>query len=87
MKLVVRNMVCDRCKVVVRRVLGEQGLRVLHVDLGEVELEREPDYAQLEATRAALKAEGFELVLHRIREPRIIGPVRTVHEEQVLDLP
>ena len=62
MKLVVRNMVCDRCMAAVRRVLGEQGLRVLQVDLGEVELEQEPSDAQLDATRAALKAEGFELV-------------------------
>lgn len=62
MKLVVRNMVCDRCMAAVRRALGEQGLRVLQVDLGEVELERDPDDAQLDAIRNALKAEGFELV-------------------------
>jgi len=55
-------MVCDRCRAVVRRVLDAQGIAVKHVDLGEVELEREPDPEQLEAVRASLEAEGFELV-------------------------
>ena len=62
MELIVRNMVCDRCKAVVKRVLGEQGVLVKHMELGEVELEREPTAAQLVAVRAALKREGFELV-------------------------
>ena len=62
MKLTVRNMVCDRCKAVVKRVLVEQGVRMRHIELGEVELEREPTAAQLVAVREALKREGFELV-------------------------
>jgi len=62
MKLVVRNMVCDRCRAVVARVLTDGGLAVRHVDLGEVELEREPSPEQMEAARAVLMAEGFELV-------------------------
>lgn len=62
MKLVVRNMVCDRCRAAVRRVLVAQGMDVKQVDLGEVELEGEPAPAQLEAARASLEAEGFELV-------------------------
>lgn len=62
MVLIVRNMVCDRCKAVVRRVLAENGIAVKHVDLGEVDLEREPTSAQLDSARSALKAQGFELV-------------------------
>lgn len=62
MKLVVRNMVCDRCRAVVARVLAEHGLQLKHVDLGEVELEHEPSAAQLGTIQAALKKEGFELV-------------------------
>lgn len=60
--LIVRNMVCDRCKAVVKRVLQAHGIDVKHVDLGEVEVEREPTAAQVDAARTALKAEGFELV-------------------------
>ena len=62
MELIVRNMVCDRCKAVVERVLLEQGLQVKHVELGEVELEHGPTAAQLVAVREALKREGFDLV-------------------------
>lgn len=62
MKLIIRNMVCDRCKAVVGRVLEKNGMRVKHVDLGEVELESVPDAARLEAAREDLKSEGFELV-------------------------
>ncbi|HOY29546.1 MAG TPA: AraC family transcriptional regulator [Flavobacteriales bacterium] len=60
--LTIRNMVCDRCRAAVNRVLTHAGLAVNHVDLGEVELERAPDAAQLDAARIALQAEGFELV-------------------------
>jgi len=60
--LTIRNMVCDRCRAAVNRVLPHAGLAVNHVDLGEVELERAPDAAQLDAARIALQAEGFELV-------------------------
>ncbi len=62
MKLTIRNMVCDRCKAAVKRVFTEQGIPVLHMELGEVELGEEPLPAQLERAREVLKAEGFELV-------------------------
>ena len=62
MKLTIRNMVCDRCKAAVERVLTEQGIAVKHVDLGEVELEREPTGGQMDTARTALRSEGFELV-------------------------
>ncbi len=65
MKLTIRNMVCDRCRAAVTRTLREAGIAVKHVDLGEVELEREPTSSQLDAARAALKAEGFDLVESR----------------------
>ena len=62
MKLVIRNMVCDRCKAAVRRVLDTQHLPVTHIALGEVELERAPRPEELDALRGALRAEGFGLV-------------------------
>ena len=40
MKLIVRNMVCDRCRAAVQRVLEAQGLPVQRIELGEVELLR-----------------------------------------------
>lgn len=72
--LVIRNMVCDRCRAVVARTLRTAGMSVHHVDLGEVELEHEPTAAQLEVARTALEAEGFELV--DSREAAIIARIK-----------
>lgn len=60
--LVIRDMVCDRCKAVVKRVLTEQGMAVKSVELGEVQLDEEPLPEQMAGLRAVLKHEGFELV-------------------------
>ena len=60
--LTIRNMVCDRCKSAVKRVFESQHLPVAHIALGEVELEREPRTDEFDTLRAALRAEGFDLV-------------------------
>ncbi|MBL8003080.1 MAG: helix-turn-helix transcriptional regulator [Flavobacteriales bacterium] len=60
--IIIRNMVCDRCKAAVRRVLDAQGLAVKRIDLGEVELLHEARTEAIEALRGALMMEGFELV-------------------------
>jgi len=60
--ITIRNMVCDRCRAAVARVLEAQGLPVKHIDLGETELVREPLVDELPALRGALLAAGFELV-------------------------
>ena len=65
MQLTIRNMVCDRCKAVVKRLLDEQGLSPTRVDLGEVELAKEASSEQLQDLQAALRAQGFDLVLDR----------------------
>ena len=60
--LTIRNMVCARCVAAVQRVLSASGLPAKHIDLGEVELEKELTATQLTALGAALQREGFELV-------------------------
>lgn len=62
MKLVVKNMVCDRCKAAVARVLQEVGLRPVAVELGEVLLAERPDEAHLDRLRTGLREAGFALV-------------------------
>ncbi len=61
-RITVRNMVCDRCRAAVGQVLESQGLPVVHIELGEVELERAPRAEELPALRSALQALGFDLV-------------------------
>jgi AraC family transcriptional regulator len=58
----IKNMVCDRCKRVVRDELEELGLSVQYVELGEVELTDLLPDSRLDSVRNALKANGFELL-------------------------
>ena len=60
--LTIRNMVCDRCKAAVGRLLQAHRLGWTRLDLGEVELSASPDAATIEHLRSDLREEGFELV-------------------------
>jgi AraC family transcriptional regulator len=59
MQLYIKNMVCDRCIMAVRRELDNQGLDYKNVQLGEVELTQGPSKAQLEKLSERLTAIGF----------------------------
>lgn len=61
-KLYIKNMVCSRCKMVVRNELEKQGLHPVSVELGEVELAAPPEQEQLEQLDIALKHLGFERI-------------------------
>ena len=41
MKLYIKNMVCSRCKMVVKSVLENIGIDAVSVELGEVELKND----------------------------------------------
>lgn len=58
----VKNMVCDRCILVVHNELEKRGLNVKQVKLGEAELEKELTIEQRKALEASLTLLGFELI-------------------------
>jgi AraC family transcriptional regulator len=63
MKLLVKNMVCDRCKMAVEDVLAGLGLVPVSVQLGEVDLgDMVLDDEQLEQFRDKIETLGFELI-------------------------
>lgn len=63
MTLYIKNMVCDRCKMVVETELRQLQLHPLSVELGVIELEEERlTDAQTEKVKAQLQAIGFELL-------------------------
>ncbi|QKZ14059.1 AraC family transcriptional regulator [Spirosoma sp. KUDC1026] len=62
MKLIVKNMVCDRCKRVVREELIKVGLIPSRVELGEVEVDELPATVTLDDVRQLLQENGFDLV-------------------------
>ena len=81
MKLYIKNMVCSRCKMVVKSELEKLGLQLLAVDLGEVETV-EPITAQQKSDIAEhLKSFGFELIDDK--KSRVIDKIKTLIIELV----
>ncbi len=62
MKLYIKNMVCSRCKMVVKSELEKLGLHLFSVELGEVETVSEISDTQKKEIANHLKGFGFELI-------------------------
>ncbi|UPZ15922.1 helix-turn-helix domain-containing protein [Flavobacterium humidisoli] len=62
MKLYIKNMVCSRCKMVVKSEFEKLGLQTTSVELGEVELEKEISDEQKEVLLENLQVLGFDLI-------------------------
>ncbi|WP_343593705.1 AraC family transcriptional regulator [Flavobacterium sp.] len=62
MKLYIKNMVCSRCKMVVKSEFEKLGLQTIAVELGEVELEEEISDKQKEVLLENLQILGFDLI-------------------------
>jgi len=63
MKLYIKNMVCDRCKMAVETVFEKLDLKPLNVILGEVELEEQAlSESKFQDVKTDLKNLGFELL-------------------------
>jgi AraC-like DNA-binding protein len=62
MKLHIKNMVSNRCKMVVRSELQKRGLHFITVDLGEIELMENISLERLNSLNDALKKTGLELL-------------------------
>src|SRR5690349_6511051 len=67
-KLLIRNMVCQRCVMTVEGILQKLGLPYKRVLLGEVELGGEIANTQVNAFGEELKKVGFELIETRINK-------------------
>ena len=62
MTLYIKNMVCGRCKMVVKSEFEKLGLQTIAVELGEVELEEEISDKQKEVLLENLQILGFDLI-------------------------
>jgi AraC-like DNA-binding protein len=81
MKLYIKNMVCSRCKMVVRAELEKAGLGYTAVELGEVVLSGSPSGKQLDQLDSSLKLLGFELIDDK--KSRIIEKIKNCIVELV----
>jgi len=62
MKLVIKNMVSLRCKMVLKSILQKLGIQSSIVELGEVDIKNKLSKKKASLLRAALLKVGFELV-------------------------
>lgn len=62
MLLRIKNMVCDRCLMIVRQQLESLGFHVNEVILGQADITPEPDEERVQLIASALKVPGFELI-------------------------
>lgn len=88
MTVYIKNMVCNRCVMVVRDCLEREGFTVNSVRLGEAEIGEELFEAQKTRLAERLRALGFELL--EDRKSRIIEAVKNSIVELVYgseDLP
>ena len=75
MKLFIKNMVCNRCILVVQQELGKLGLKASRITLGEVILEKEINKEEKIKLQQALSQLGFELIDDK--KSRIIEQIKS----------
>lgn len=80
-KLYIKNMVCDRCKMVVRSELEKLGITVLNVDLGEVTLSNPLSDLQKIQIQRTLAPIGFKIIDDK--RSRLIEQIKTLIIELV----
>lgn len=76
MKLYIKNMVCSRCKLVVKSVFESIGINPITVELGEVELANEMNENQKSEILKNLRAVGFDLIDDR--KSKTIHTIKTL---------
>lgn len=62
MTIYIKNMVCNRCKMVVKSTLEKLGLHPVQVELGEIELQENDISLLKEQLRQELQSLGFDLL-------------------------
>ncbi len=81
MKLSVKNMVCNRCIMVVQQEFEKAGIKPLLVNMGEVQLSKELTEKQLENINNRLTGLGFEIL--NSQKQKLIEKVKNVLIEKV----
>lgn len=74
--LFIKNMVCNRCIMVVHNEMKKLGLGIKYMKLGEVTLEKELTSQERDALQGALVPLGFQLISDK--KSRIIEQIKNV---------
>lgn len=75
-KLIIKNMVCNRCIMVVQHELDKLNINVKHIALGEVITEKELTHSEKKKVQASLEPLGFELIDDK--KSRLIEKIKNI---------
>nr|WP_235832063.1 AraC family transcriptional regulator [Flavobacterium ranwuense] len=81
MKLHIKNMVCNRCIMVVKSELEKFGLHAISVELGEVEISEDLNKRKEQELNEKLVALGFEIIDDK--KSRVVEKVKNLIVELV----
>lgn len=81
--LFIKNMVCNRCILVVRNELESLGSNIKNIALGEVELYNTIGKPLLDKIRSALIANGFELI--EDRKANLVNQIKGIIIKTIYD--
>ena len=81
LKLLIKNMVSLRCKIIVKSELENLGLKAIIVELGEVEIPGDLDPKLRHELRSALARYGFELL--EDKKSMLIEKIKNIIVEMV----
>jgi AraC family transcriptional regulator len=88
-KVYIKNMVCDRCILVVRELLDDMKIAYKNVQLGEIELMEECQEDKLQPLREQLRGVGFEMLddkKSRLVEKIKSSIIQLIHDSTADDL-
>jgi len=83
MKLFIKNMACESCKLLVREELEKLNLKPLKVELGEAEIKGEVSPAKEEKFREAIRKAGLEIVASK--EALLVDKIKQAIAEYIKD--
>ena len=75
-KVLIKNMVCQRCIMAVENIFNALNLPVANVIMGEVDLERRLTAEEISRVRSELNRMGFEVIETRLH--KIIADIKQV---------
>src|SRR5258708_7837008 len=81
MQLYIKNMVCNRCILVIEQELEKAGLQASQVKLGKVTLTNQPTKKQLEDFKEQISSIGFELL--DSQKQQLIEQIKTLIIEKI----